>query len=346
MDIPLLSKLSSIKLSFFQKVVILILLVIVMSILGNYYQSKEEDAVQEHFADATGHVIADDDIERTTHSSPYEIYDKFYSKAYDTLFRSELREQYEIYNIEHYTIKSPTHKIPSHLKIKTDQIRFLDVGCGTGHYINFLQKKGYIADGADVSQDMLNRAKTNVPAMRGKWIQADVTQDSDAVSLFTPSTYSHILCMFFTIYYINDVGTLFDRVHDSLRPGGYFCVHLVHKQQFDPVLEKSSKLIPMFNPQRHTKDRVTKTKLKFKDFDYIADWTIPANSIHVKFREKFLLHRPQRRIRVNEHELYMRNIAYYTQMAKSKGFAVVKVVELLPANHAHNYIYIFQKTSM
>jgi SAM-dependent methyltransferase len=316
-----------------------------MSILGYYYKSKEEDSIQENFSDATGHSIPDSDIEKTTYSSPYEIYDKFYSKAYEQLFRSELREEYEVYHISQYTIKAPTHKIPSHLKIGPEQIRFLDIGCGTGHHIKLLQRYGYTADGADMSLEMLNQAKRNIPSMRGKWIQSDVNQESDAVNLFTPSHYSHITCMFYTIYYIEDVSTLFDNVSRALRPGGYFCVHLVHKQRFDPVLEKSSKLIPLFNPQKHTKDRVTKTKLKFKEFDYIADWTIPANSIHVKFREKFLF-RTKRRVRINEHALYMRNIAYYTQMAKNKGFEVVKIVELLPANHAYNYVYIFQKTSL
>lgn len=331
-------------LTLFHKFIIVLLLIIVTSILGYYYKSKEEDAIQENFSDATGHAIADSDIEKVTYTTPREIYDKFYASAYDQLFRSELREEYEIYHINQYTIKAPTHKIPTHLKIAPDQIRFLDIGCGTGRHVALIQRNGYTADGADSSLEMLNRAKRNVPQMKGKWIQADVTDDSDAVALFAASRYSHITCFFYTIYYIQDVSTLFDHVLRALRPGGYFCVHLVHKQKFDPVLEKSSKLIPLYNPQKHTKDRVTKTKLKFKEFDYIADWTIPANSIHVKFREKFLF-RTQRRVRVNEHALYMRNIAYYTQMAKNKGFETVKVIELLPANHAANYIYIFQKTS-
>jgi hypothetical protein len=132
-------------------------------------------------------------------------------------------------------------------------------------------------------------------------------------------------------------------VFRALRPGGYFCLHVVHKKKFDPVLEKASGLIPTYNPQRHVKTRNTKTKLKFNKFQYIADWTIPSNDMHVMFREKFMFHTPSRKIRVNEHQLYMRNIAYYVRMAQVKGMNVVKVVDLLPTKHVFNYVYIFQK---
>lgn len=327
------------------KIIILMLLLILASILGFYFKGREEESIQEHFTSADGSILYDDSpsIRSVTRTTPYEIYDKFYASVYDELFRSQIREEFETYSIEMYTIKQPTHQIPHHLLIDKNQLRFLDVGCGTGHHVNLFQRKGYICDGVDASEHMLRKSRLKVKNMKGNWFHADVTQDDAAKEVFLPTKYSHVTCFFFTIYYIQDVNSFFDHVFRTLRPGGYFCVHLVHKKKFDPVLEKASSLIPSFNPQRHVKTRVTKTKLKFNKFQYIADWTIPSNDMNVRFREKFMFNTPSRKLRANEHNFYMRNIAYYVRMAQGKGMNVVKVIDLLPTKHIHNYVYIFQK---
>jgi SAM-dependent methyltransferase len=340
---PLYNK--RIHMSTLTKIIILLLLVIVSSLLGFYYKNHEDESIQEHFTDATGTIIDDNSpsIRSVTRTTPYEIYDKFYASVYDELFRSSIREEFEAYTIDLYSIKQPGHQIPHHLKIDRNQIRFLDVGCGTGHHIESFQRKGYICDGVDSSEQMLRKARMNVKDMKGQWFHADVTQDDAARSVFLPTKYSHITCFFFTIYYIKDINAFFDHVFRALRPGGYFCVHLVHKKRFDPVLEKASSLIPTYNPQRHVGTRVTKTKLKFNKFQYIADWTIPSNDMHVTFREKFMFHTPSRKIRVNEHNFFMRNIAYYVRMAQGKGMNVVKVIDLVPTKHIHNYVYVMQK---
>ena len=43
------------------------------------------------------------------------------------------------------------------------------------------------------------------------------------------------------------------------------------------------------------------------------------------------------------HKFYIRDISYYVKLAKKNGFTLIKIIDLLPANHEYNYIYIFKK---
>jgi SAM-dependent methyltransferase len=316
------------------RIIIFIVLILVTSLLGYFFKSSEEDTIEENFAD-----IGDE--HRVTRKTPYEIYDKFYSSIYDELFLNKLKNEFEIYNIELNTIKEPKQKS----LIKKEDIRFLDIGCGTGKHLEILLKKGYKCDGVDLSPSMLKVAKKNIakylPNFDSKLIEADITHDT---SVLSSRKYSHVTCMFFTIYYIKDVTKLFKSIHDSLKHGGYMCIHLVNKQKFDPVLEKSSnKLIPLFNPQKHSATRVTKSKLVFNKFNYISDWIIKENSMDVEFHEQFIFKKQDRRLIKNEHKFFMRNIPYYTGLAKKCGFELIRVVDLLPVGHDNSYIFIFRR---
>lgn len=43
-----------------------------------------------------------------------------------------------------------------------DKKRVLDLGCGTGTHLNILENVGYIVDGLDLSENMVELAKTKV----------------------------------------------------------------------------------------------------------------------------------------------------------------------------------------
>lgn len=314
------------------RLILFMVLLIITSILGYYFKSKDEE-IHEDFTDIT-------DSRRVVRKTPLEIYDGFYSNLYDELFLNKMKNEFEIYNIEYYTIKQPKYKAV----YKNEEIRFLDLGCGTGRHLGILLKKKYNCDGVDISPDMLNVAKKTISgiplASTTKLIQSDITQDK---SVFSYRKYTHITCFFFTIYYVKDVETLFKNIYDALKQGGYMCIHLVNKKHFDPVLEKSSKLIPLFNPQTHSKERVTKTKLVFKKFNYIADWEFNDNNMNVVFREQFVFKKPDRRLVENEHHLYMRNIPYYTMLAKKLGYELVKIIDLIPSGHDNSFVFLFRK---
>jgi SAM-dependent methyltransferase len=288
--------------------------------LGYYYKSNDDTDFVENFQDYT---------KMTFYDQVSKIYDKFYAKVYDTLFASDIKNEFEIYNIRGYTILEQKHFQPSDIKI-------LDMGCGTGKHLKILDREKYKCMGIDNSMDMLEMARLNAPDV--PLIRGNITNRA----IFKNRQFSHVMCTFYTMYYLNreEQETLFKNANYWLKPNGYFCLHLVNPQKFDPVLERSSKLIPFYNPQKHVRERATKSKLKFNKFNYVSDWNFEGSN--VQFVENFLFNDASMH-RQHVHKFTMYPIKYYVKLANKNGFKLVKIIDLLPVSHDNNYIYIFQK---
>jgi SAM-dependent methyltransferase len=302
----------------YKHVICILCLLVITSLLGYYYKAKEEFDIVENFDSFSNYILKE---------NPDKIYNNFYSNVYDQLFQSDTKNQFEIYNINTYTINDKTD-------FKKSEINFLDLGCGTGGHLDAIDKYKYSCTGVDKSMKMLEKARVNCPTA------SLIKGDFNNKSIFKKREFTHICCFFFTLYYSNSPDRVFKNVNYWLKPNGYFCIHLVKKDRFDPVLERASKLIPLFNPQKHTHKRVTKTKLKFNKFNYIADWDFIEDQ--AIFEENFLFHDNSKHIK-NKHVLNIKTIKYYKKLAKKNGFKLVKIIDLLPVNHDDNYIYIFQK---
>ena len=302
----------------YKYIIYILALLIILSLLGYYYKSRDDFDFVENFDNFSNYVLKE---------SPEKIYNNFYSNIYDSLFQSETKNQFEIYNVNNYTISS-------NCPFKKDEIKFLDLGCGTGGHLNVMDKYKFEHIGVDKSMKMLEKARTNCPS------SPLVKGDFHNKSIFKNREFTHISCFFFTLYYSNQPDKVFKNVNYWLKPKGFFCVHLVDKNKFDPVLERASKLIPMFNPQKHSEERVTKTKLKFNKFNYLADWEFHEDK--AIFEENFLFSDNSKHIK-HKHVLYIEHIKYYKKLAKQNGFKLVKIIDLLPVNHDNNYVYIFQK---
>ena len=119
-----------------------------------------------------------------------EIYDDFYGEIYDTLMLPEERVNYEMETI----LKT--------LQPDVKHARILDIGSGTGVLVNYLKGKGYTAYGVDKSKAMVEISKERFPIdIKCANVEEAMTYDR---SLFT-----HIFCMNFTIYEIEDKLQLF-----------------------------------------------------------------------------------------------------------------------------------------
>ena len=252
---------------------------------------------------------------------PVEIYDRFYADIYDELFLSKARQQFEALQIREKSIKT-----------YPDEIKVLDIGCGLGHTVDLMSQYGYSAVGLDISPKMIEKAKINYPL--NKYKVGDMTLPDS----FEPKTFSHITCLFYSVYYVDDIHHFFENVNRWLKPEGYFIVHLVDKRKFDPVLEKSSSLIPLYNPQRYS--RKTRTTLKFTDFEYTADWNL--ETMPVEFTEIFRF-KDHDKVRQNRHNLFMYPMKKYVDTAKDTGFKLVETIDMAMTNHPFNYLFIFQK---
>ena len=251
-----------------------------------------------------------------------EIYDKFYADIYDYLVFNNLKNNFETGQIINKNIPST-------------QSRILDIGCGTGHHVAELSSKGLDVIGIDISPSMIEKAKENYPDY--KFEVADALTSTN----FQPDSFTHILCMYFTIYYFPDKTQFFNNCFNWLMPGGYLFVHLVDRDRFDPILPPGNPLLYV-SPQRYAKERITSTKVKFTDFSYSADFKFDNNNDKAYFIEK-LKNDSDGKVRKNEHVLHMPELQQIVDEAQSCGFIVEAKIDLLQCQYEYQYLYMFVK---
>jgi SAM-dependent methyltransferase len=250
------------------------------------------------------------------------IYDDFYSDIYDYLVFNNLKDDYEV----GFIINSAS---PS------SQSKILDIGCGTGHHVASLGSKGLDVIGIDISESMIKKAKENFPDYK-----FNVGDALDA-NIFDSSSFTHILCMYFTIYYFKDKTQFFNNCFKWLMPGGYLIVHLVDRHNFDPILPPGNPLLYV-SPQRYAKERITSTKVKFTDFSYSADFKLDDKNDKALFVEKFK-NDSDGKVRKNEHTLYMPDLQQIVDEAQACGFIVEAKADLLQCQYEYQYLYVFVK---
>jgi len=251
-----------------------------------------------------------------------EIYDDFYADIYDYLVFNNLKNDYEVGEI--VNLSSPS-----------SSSRILDVGCGTGHHVSSLGAKGLDILGIDIAPSMIKKAKETYPDYKFK--VADALNGNE----FEPDSFTHILCMYFTIYYFKDKKQFFDNCYKWLMPGGYMIVHLVDRKNFDPILPPGNPLMYV-SPQRYAKERITSTKVKFTDFAYSADFQLDESNDKATFVEKFK-NDSDGKVRKNELTMYMPDIQQIVDEAQACGFFLESKVDLLQCQYEYQYLYVFVK---
>ena len=157
---------------------------------------------------------------------------------------------------------------------------------------------------------------------------------------FNYQSFTHIICLYFTIYYIEDKTLFFENCFGWLRPGGYLVVHLVDRNMFDPILPPANPLL-MLTPQRYAKDRITKSKVRFNNFNYTANFELDSKNDLAKFKEKFEF--DDGKVKKQEHKMYMPSQKEIETMAQDAGFLLHGVIDLIKSGYEYNYLYIFTK---
>lgn len=259
--------------------------------------------------------------EKFLYKGGQDIYDDFYSEIYDYLVFSNVKDNYEI-----GAIVSSTN--PS------EQSRILDIGCGTGHHVGKFTEQGFNTLGLDISNAMITQAKSMYP--NGNFQQGDALNSS----IFSFNTFTHILCIYFTIYYFEDKNLFLQNCYDWLMPGGYLILHIVDRDNFDPILPPGNPLL-LVSPQKYAKKRITSTKLKFNNFDYNANFNFKPQENLATFSEKFKF--KDGKVRKQEHKLYMDDEDTIVNIALNVGFVAQSKVDLIKCAYAYQYLYIFYK---
>ena len=250
-----------------------------------------------------------------------EVYDDFYANIYDYLVFNNIKNAYEIGEIINKTGADETSVI-------------LDVGCGTGHHVDLLSQQNLKVVGIDISPSMIQKAKTNFPDKDFSVANAlDGTQ-------FNYNVFTHILCLYFTIYYFPDKRQFFDNCMDWLMPGGYLIVHLVDREKFDPILPPGNPLY-IVSPQKYAKERITTTKVTFNDFVYNSDFKFDKSTNIATFDEKFKFNNGN--VRKQEQKLYMEDTQDILTISQQSGFILQGKIDLVTCAYDSQYLYILVK---
>lgn len=265
-----------------------------------------------------GFVDTDTDFE---HKTGPELYDDFYADIYDILLYSYVKNHFEIGAIRN-------------VNPLTEESRILDIGSATGHHVDMLVQEGYNAIGLDSSSAMVEKAKENYP--NNEYIQGDIMNSL----LFQPESFTQILCLYFTLYYVKDKALFFNNCYNWLVPGGSLIVHLVDPHMFDPIIPPSNPLL-MLTPQRYAEDRITQSKVTFEDFKYISNFEYDGTN--TKFIERFQDKDSGKTFRKNEHTLYMESEEEILALAQTCGFIIQGKLDMIKAGYEYQYLYILEK---
>jgi len=293
--------------TFLQKVCYVLLIVVALMILSRWLRITKEG-----FKDTSNK-------EFVIHKNQ-DVFDDFYVSVYDDLMHNVGKNNFEIGEI-------------TEIEAITDKNTLLDVGSGTGHHVAAFSQKGIKATGVDISQAMVNKAKENY--LQGDFKKGDVMN----TMLFTPNYFSHITCLYFTIYYLEDKRRFFKNCIDWLMPGGFLILHLVDRENFDPIIP-AAKPIYIVSPQKYTDKRITNSVVKFDKFDYKCNFDLNGDvaTINETFKDK-----ENESVRQNEHKLYMESQKTILSMAKEAGFILHSKVDMIKCQYDSQYLYILQK---
>jgi len=258
--------------------------------------------------------------ERYISKSNCDIYDDFYVSIYDNLNETESRVLYDYKNI-----------------IKTIQFdkkdKVLDIGSGSGHFLNLLENQNVDGIGLEKSKAMIEHSTKLYPNIYV--IQGDAYD----AKTFDHSTFSNICLFHFTFYEFDNKKSLIRNCFHWLRNNGHLIVHLVNKKEYNPLVSAAN---PFSNTnfQKYTKERVKKARIDFHDFEYLEQIDF-KNDNRVLIKETFTDALTQN-VRENENTLFMDSLQDNLQVFLQNGFIVKG--QFSYKNDENQFIYIFEKT--
>ena len=254
-----------------------------------------------------------------------DIYDDLYVEIYDRLMQPEKRCDFELDQIIQMTQPSENNSV------------FLDVGSGTGHLVNNLQKRGYSVYGIDKSPVMVSHSTKHHPDIDVKC--GDATNEP---MLYDRGTFTHILCVGMTVYQFSNKMEFFRNSYYWLMPGGYLVLNLVDRDEFDTIIPGGRP--PLLNsPQQYANKRITDTIIDFIDFEYKGSYKIAENGSNIMLKETFT-DALTKNVRQNEMTLYMENLDDILKMASYCGFLMQGQVNMYDCTgDKHQYLYILER---
>jgi SAM-dependent methyltransferase len=282
----------------------------VMVMLIYFFRTIGKTPTVEGFTQMQKFILKQDDA----------TYDPFYAHIYDEIHLPEQRCSKELKLIIDATNADETSV-------------FLDVGSGTGETLKTLDSIGVRCFGIDKSQAMIEKA-TEKCGKQVKIRRGDVTDSMN----YDKYTFSHILCLYYTIYEIENKRKFFQNCRYWLKNGGMLIIHLVDKKKFNTVVPVGTPDL-IDNPQKYAKERITKTTVDFMDFVYDSKYDIKEGPVST-FTEKFT-DSATKKVRQNERRLFMESEDEILKMATNEGLTLYGKINLEPVTHdEHQSLYL------
>jgi len=250
-------------------------------------------------------------------------YDEFYAKVYDPMVQPTARAAIEV--------KTPIEQLEKMGKPRKD-IRVADIGCGTGVHVEFFANEGiHSVVGYDKSPAMIAECKRR---FERDFKVGDVTDSNMAAA----DQFDLITMYYFTLYLIEERNKALRNIYLWLAPGGVFCVHIVNKLKFDPILEAASPFVG-FSVQKYSDKRVTKSNITFEEFDYTGDFQL--NGSRAIYEEIFKFKNGN--VRRHEQQVWMPNIEPMVEEIESVGFKLLDHIDMTPIGYEYQYLFMFAK---
>ena len=230
--------------------------------------------------------------ETSTYRSAVDIYDNYYVSVYQRLI-DDYKESLVTYEVNDL-IKQ------TRLKEYGSQAVIADIGCGTGQHMRKIQAARTFAKlyGIDISPLMLDACPKHQKVRL-------INTSFDNYNSLDSNFFTHITCYYFSFYYSKDYKALLRNVYSWLADGGYFCVHLVDIDKFDPIIDAANPFIGI-SLQKYMKKRAKTSFVVMNNCTYSSTFAHKKGNPVATFRERFI-YKERKIIRENIHKLHLPN---------------------------------------
>lgn len=262
---------------------------------------------------------------------PDKYYDALYASIYKALWHPHDKLEYEQVSMQDISFS----------EWPKSSVKVLDMCCGIGQHACWFKNLGVEYVGVDTSSDMLEKAREDCPS--AKFQKGDVTN----ASLFAPKSFSHTVLLGFSAYMFPNSKMISDNAYAWTQPGGYFIVHLVEPDKFDPLLNLASPFAA-FSLQKYSYERQTKSEIFFKDFKYTGNFQKKKNEDDTTYSEVFTFFDTDKspnhiKYREQKQHLTMPSLERMIEIFKTSGFRFKEKVHLISCGKEYQYLVYFTK---
>ena len=152
--------------------------------------------------------------------------------------------------------------------------------------------------------------------------------------------------MNFSAYQFENPKVVSDNAYQWLQPGGYFVVHLVDPDNYDPLHDLATPFAA-FSLQKYSLERQTDSNIYFDKFKYNGKLIKKRDEDTAEYNEIFTYYDKDEnggnKYRENKHHWVMPSKERMIDIFKTSGFTFVEAVPMLNVGKEYQYICYFTK---